>query len=262
MTTHGAPVPVRLRALWRGEDLDAEGRAAVEQGRLRVALDGARPPLLEVPFTALDGASFDRTVLAAYVHGGDVLELRTRDGEPPAALAALAARLEAAACALPEQTLSLRGFGSERSAPGSDHDRWFGALLDARRAAADATTIAAQLRAFEAGALARHARETIAAFAAERHGEAGPHRRALQHELEELAEGTFAAVARLEVAAKAVREGEGDQRYVTWRAWAAALGRAFHAADDTWLAMVPVLCDPRGAGGRLWRRVLRRGGDA
>lgn len=262
MTPGGGAVPVRLHALWRGEDVEADGRAVIDAGRLRVALEGARVPLLEVPLSALDGASFDGVVLAAYVHGGDVLELRARTGEAPVALASLAARLEATACALPEQTLSLRGFGSERSAPGSDHDRWFAALLDARRAATDATTIAAQLRAFEAGALARHAREVIAAFAAERHGEAGPHRRALQHELEELAEGSFAAFARLEVAAKAVREGDADQRWVAWRAWAAALARAFHAADDTWLAMVPVLCDPRGAGGRLWRRVLRRGGDA
>lgn len=260
MTMH--VVPVRVHALWRGADIDAAGRATIADGRLRVTLDDARSSPLEVPVAVLDGASFDGIVLVAYVHGGDVLELRAREGDAPTALASLAARLEGAACALPEQTLSLRGFGSERSAPGSDHDRWFGALLDARRAVADATTIAAQLQAFEAGALARYAREVIAAFAAERHGEAGPHRRALQHELEELAEGTFAAFARLDVAAKAVREGDADHRWVAWRAWTTALGRAFHAADDTWLAMVPVLCDPRGAGGRLWRRVLRRGGDA
>ena len=153
-----APLLARLHALWRGRELAGEVSVAAHDDAVRLALRAPRAELLVLPYASLDGVTFDGATLALHEARGDVLEL-TGD----AALGALAARIEAEACSLPEQTLALRGFASERSAPGSDHDRWFAALLTARAACAAERTLAGQVAAFDAPALARHARATCAA---------------------------------------------------------------------------------------------------
>lgn len=248
---------VTVHGLRRGEELDGPARLALAPAGVQLAFEAPRPRTIVIALDALDGATWDGTTLALHETSGDVLHLR---GTPH--LDGVARRLEAAVCDFPEQTLSLRGFGSERSAPGSDHDRWFDALLTARRVAEETRTVATQLRAFDAAALAAAAGATCLAFAQERHPEAGPDQRALHAELEELAAPYLAALEQVQGAARAVVEGDVDRRFAGWRAWTATVGRAFHAADDVWMAMVPVLCDSRGAGGRLWRRLLRRDGGA
>jgi hypothetical protein len=244
---------VRVQALWRGEELAGAARVALIDDAVQLALLEPRARLVVVALGELDGATWDGAVLALHVTAGDVLELRDAPH-----LAGLAARLEAAVCAFPEQTLSLRGFGSERSAPGSDHDRWFDALLVARGVAEETRTVATQLGAFDAARLRAHAEHTLVAFAQARHPRDGADQRALHAELEEVAAPYAAQLARLEVAAAHVTSDAGDHRYARWRDWTRQVGRAFHAADDAWLAMVPVLGDSRGASGRLWRRLLRR----
>ena len=166
-------------------------------------------------------------------------------------------RLEAAVCVFPAQTLSLRGFGSERSLPGSDHDTWFDALLTARRVAEESRTIETQRRAFDAERLRRHVRGTIDAWAVARFDEAAD-RRALVAELEELAAPYVAALEAMEAAAVVLRQAPFSGQFEAWRAWTQTVQRAFRAADDSWALMVPVLCDLRGAKGTLWRRLLRR----
>ncbi len=252
-----ATLDVALHGLRRGEELDGPAQVALGLDGVQLVLQGPRPRTLLVTLDMLDGATWDGTTLALHEASGDVLHLR---GTPH--LEGVARRLEAAVCDFPEQTLSLRGFGSERSAPGSDHDRWFDALLTARRAAEETRTVATQLRAFDAATLARAAGETCLAFARERHPADGADQRALHAELEEIAEPYLAALERLRASAQAVVAGDVDRRFAAWRIWTGDVARAFHAADDAWMAMVPVLCDPRGAGGRLWRRLLRRDGGA
>ena len=248
---------VTVHGLRRGEELDGAARLVLGGTGVQLEVDGPRPRTIVIALDALDGATWDGATLALHDADGDVLHVR---GTPQ--LEGVARRLEAAVCDFPEQTLSLRGFGSERSAPGSDHDRWFDALLTARRVAEETRTVATQLRAFDAAALAAAAGAVCLAFAQERHPTPGPDQRALHAELEELAAPYLAALTQLQAAARAVTEGDVDRRFAGWRTWTAAVGRAFHAADDVWMAMVPVLCDSRGAGGRLWRRLLRRDGGA
>lgn len=159
---------------------------------------------------------------------------------------------------LPEFTRSLRALAVP-SAPGSDHDRIFAPLIQARTQANRVQSLEAQVAAFDAARLERAWREAIAALAADRHLRSAPDRRALVAELEELGAPVWRALARLQVAASAARLAPADGRQVAWEQWVAAVRRVFEAADDWWRAALPVLGDPRGRRGALWRRVLRRG---
>jgi hypothetical protein len=163
---------------------------------------------------------------------------------------------------LPEVTRALRAFGARRGRPGSDHDRFYAPLLDPLRRARDHVARgtdrpweAAAL--VDAGAVDAAVRAALAALAAEHGGAQPADRRALAAELEELAGPLFGALGALGGAAGALAAAAPPERAAAWRAWAAALGRAFAAADATWEAMLPALADPRGGAGRLGRRVLR-----
>ena len=166
---------------------------------------------------------------------------------------------------LPEVTRALRAFGTRRGRPGSDHDRFFAPLLDPLRRARDHVARGTG-RPWEAAghvdaaAVAAGVRAALDALAAEHGGPRPPDRRALAAELDELAEPLFAALDALGVAAASLAAADDAERPSAWRAWGAALARAFSAADGVWEAMLPALADPRGGAGRLWRRVLRGGG--
>lgn len=165
----------------------------------------------------------------------------------------------------PEVTRALRAFGTRRGRPGSDHDRFFAPLLDPLRRARDHVAhgtdrpwdAAAHV---DATAVVAGTRTAIDAMAAEHGGANAADRRALAAELEELAEPLFVALGVLGTTAAALAAAVDAERPAAWRAWATALARAFAAADGVWEAMLPVLADPRGGAGRLWRRVLRGGG--
>jgi hypothetical protein len=166
------------------------------------------------------------------------------------------------AYALPEVTRALRAFGARRGLPGSDHDLFYAPLLGPLRRARDHVARATgrpweAAGAVDAAAVERDVRAALADLAARHAGPRPPDRRALEAELEETAEPLFAALAALGDAARALAAAEPGERPGAWRAWAAALGRAFAAADGAWEATLPALADPRGGAGRLWRRVLR-----
>ncbi len=168
---------------------------------------------------------------------------------------------------LPEVTRALRAFGARRGRPGSDHDRFFAPLLDPLRRARDHVARgtdrpwdAAAL--VDAAAVAAGVRAAVEGLAAEHGGPQAPDRRALAAELGELAGPLYDALGTLGAAAAALATAGAAERPAAWRAWAAALARAFAAADAAWEAMLPALADPRGGAGRLWRRVLRGGGGA
>ena len=158
---------------------------------------------------------------------------------------------------LPEFTRSLRALAVP-SAPGSDHDEVFGPLIQARGAAHRAHAMEGQLAAFDAARLEREWRAAIERFAAVRHARSAPDRRALAAELELLAAPLWRALAALQRAASEARKAPAGDRAVAWQRWTVAVQLVFNTADDWWRAALPVLGDPRGRRGALWRRVLRR----
>lgn len=157
---------------------------------------------------------------------------------------------------LPEFTRSLRALAVP-SSPGSDHDVVFLPLLDARRAAQRATTLEQQLAAFDASRLERAWRGAIATLAERKHPRSVPDRRALGAELELLAAPVWASLSALKESVPAVRQARSEERRAAWQAWIDRVRAVFRAADGWWEASLPVLADPRGRRGALWRRLLR-----
>ena len=158
---------------------------------------------------------------------------------------------------LPEFTRSLRALAVP-SAPGSDHDRIFAPLIQARTAAHKVQSLEAQLAAFDAARLDRAWRAAIEELAKDRHPRSAPDRRALQAELEELGAPVWAALVRVQTAAQSARSAPVDGRRAAWQNWVMTVQRLFEAADDWWRVALPVLADSRGSTGSFWRRVLRR----
>ena len=261
MSERDAAVRVRLEGMVRGAEHDAAADAWVEADA--VALD--RPdgaPLLRIPLLSLEGMRVAHAVATLYLAHGDALELHADDDD--AAWAAFAATLRTRAFAVPEVTRALRAYGSRHGRPGSDHDRFFAPLVDPLRAVRDevARGGAEPWRASDRAAgdaMADAMRRTVAALAQDRFPDAPPERRALEAELLDIVEPVLAALARLGEQATALRRADDDVRLVRWHAWARALADAFARADRAWIVALPALADSRGGGGRLWRRVLRRG---
>jgi len=158
---------------------------------------------------------------------------------------------------LPEFMRSLRALAVP-SAPGSDHDEVFRPLIQARGAAHRAPALEGQLAAFDAVRLEREWRAAIDRFASARHPRSAPDRRALAAELDLLAAPLWKALSALQRAASEARKASAAERAAAWQRWTGAVQLVFNNADDWWRAALPVLGDPRGRQGALWRRVLRR----
>ncbi len=158
---------------------------------------------------------------------------------------------------LPEFTRSLRALAVP-SQPGSDHDRVFKPLIQARTAAHKVQSVEAQVAAFDPARLEREWREAITALASARHARSAPDRRALEAELDTLAAPVWTSLEALQRAGAAAKAAPADGRRAAWTKWVEAVQRTFDAADDWWRAALPVLGDPRGRRGALWRRILRR----
>lgn len=239
---YGGAATVALQGDGVEVSLPAAGRHARSRRYRYTAMDGVR----------VEGiAGTDRAQLTIYLGGGDVAELTGS-----AALRGLARAIEDAACVLTEQTLALRALGSPRSSPGSDHDRFFAPLLDARRAAERAAVTLGRVGAFDPRVLGRRLGDALAGFAAERFPDSPPDRRALEAELRDLAQPATAALERLAAAALAVADAGDDVRFARFREWAVALRALFAATDAAWIASVPALSDSHGQRSRFWRRVL------
>jgi hypothetical protein len=262
MAESSVPARVHLRGLLRGAELDARAAARLDGDQLVIEVAEGRQLALSV--ARLDGLRVDDGEIACFVAGGDALELAP-DGDDRDAFRTLGAALRARAFALPEVTRALRAYGSRRGSPGSDHDRFFAALVEPLRAARDhvarggAEPWAAAAHA-DGAAMAAAMHAAMSTLAAERFPQHPPERRALEAELHDLVEPVAEALQALGERAVALREAADDVRLLRWREWGASLGEAFARADRAWLAALPVLADPRGGSGRLWRRVLRRGG--
>ncbi len=259
--TGGAPTPeaveVVAHGLLRGREVD--GPARVELGeRLRLVFQGGELRLQLAPHD-LEGVEADprAATLVLCLRGGDALEL--------AGGAALESPIERWATRLPELTRDLRAVGTRRAA-GEEHDRFFVPLLDARRRAERAARWQEQRAAFDPGAIRGALERAMREFAAHRHPDSAPDRRALDAELEEYLGCVHQALDRVERAGALLDAAGPRQRLVAWREWAAAVRGVFVEADRCWLDSRPVLAavqprPPQPEPG-LMRRIFGRRGRA
>ncbi len=146
---------------------------------------------------------------------------------------------------LPEFTRALRGFASMRALQSPDHERVFGPLLAARRAAARVESVEGQLAAFDAARLHRALEEAIAAMSADRAPKDGAERRALVARLTDLAQPAVTAIERMAREAAAVRDSPAEARGRTWVAWVEAVQALFDGTDLFWSALDRTLGPPR-----------------
>ena len=242
----------RVDGLVRGHPVSGDATLAVLDDGVR--LEGG-DVAIGFPFELIDGVVWREPRLELHLAGGDVLDLV---GGPE--LGDAAAAIVGRACALPELTLPLRAFGSRRAQPGSEHDRFFGAIMRARRALEGPTTVDARLAAFDGRVLRAELEGAFAAIAAERFPDHAPERRAFEAELLECAERLFDRLAALDAAAARLRDADAAVAIAMWRAWSRELRLAFGEADRCWIATIPTLAHhpPQPpAPTPVWRRVRR-----
>jgi hypothetical protein len=143
--------------------------------------------------------------------------------------------------AIPELTRALRTFGSRRGSRSRressavEQRRFFAPLLEARKLASAADAPTSTIAAFDGAALSQAFSTALREFAAERYAQPGPGRRALEAELDEIAEPLMTAITALVDAGNGARSAVDDLGL--WRAWASQLRSMFEIADRVWLAL-------------------------
>jgi hypothetical protein len=147
---------------------------------------------------------------------------------------------------LPELTLSLRSFGSRRRLPNDtgarqdDQERFFGPLLEGRRAASSAVTRAEVVAAFDGQRVTALIDSELRAFASERFATRAPARRAFEAELFEIVEPLHDALLVLRSLGEMLTIGQDSAAHgEQWMLWLAQLRVVFRIADSSW----PPLCD-------------------
>ena len=138
---------------------------------------------------------------------------------------------------LPEVARALRALGSSRQNAGSFQLQFFHALLEARRRAADARSVSARLRAFDASELTRALDRTIERIVLEWPDKRESVRRALRAQLHERANPYSTALTELATLTEAALAADEDAQLTTWRAWTTQLAAVFVAADRSWTAL-------------------------
>ncbi len=143
--------------------------------------------------------------------------------------------------ALPELTHALRTFGSRRGtrsrrdSAAAEQRRFLAPLLEARKLAGASDAPTATIAAFDGGALSQAFSTALREFAAERYAEPGPARRALEAELDEIAEPLMTAITALVDAGNGARSAVDD--LTLWRGWASQLRSTFEIADRVWISL-------------------------
>lgn len=250
-------LPVAVRGLVRGRELSADALALVDDGALR--LDRVRAPggapLAVIPLRRIEGVRHEADQLVLFLENDDVIELSADRGIP-----GLAREVVAAACSLPELTRALRALGTSRATAQSEHDRFFGPFLDARRRAELAREPSAQVAAFETRELLSGLGALARAVARERYPEHPAAQRALEAELTECLEPLVEQLGELGDAAALVQKGAEEMQLVAWRRWARALADVFVCADRCWVATDALLLRIAYAPDPWWERFRRRTG--
>lgn len=240
-------LPVHVRGTLRGHTVDADGTVRLVDDVVSIHVD-EREHTTRVE--RLDGVVWEAPVLSVHV-ATDVVELTGHAGLQP-----LGAEIVSAALVLPELTRTMQGLGTRRGRAGADHDRFFAALLAARRGAEGFVEPESRLAAFDARRLTQALTALLGELATERFPESAPDRRALEAELAEYAERLYASLDTLGEAADQVRASTSAVRLARWRDWTWAVQRVFEEADRCWIASLPALtaspvAPPRR---RFWRR--------
>jgi len=217
----------RVVGLVRGATIDKGAEVELQHDALLIAWHEASP--WRISFAGIDGVLYRTRECTIYLADGDVLELTGDERVRTLALQAIDR-----ACVMPELTRGLRSLGSLRGAPGAAHDAWFAPLLAARRAVHGVSDPDRQLELMDAGNIARAMTAAMGEIAVL----AVPHdaaaQRGIEAALEEEAEGMFAALERMNVAANALRGSAGDTKIADWRRWVGVVREVYAAADDAW----------------------------
>lgn len=253
----GEALRVTVHGLVRGHDLAGEAWLAVHEELLVIDTVRGR---LALAVELLDGARYAAGVLELHLQDGDAIAL-----VGDARLESVMRELGRRAYAVPELTRSLRALGARRGVPGAEHDRFFGALLAARRAAEGALSADAVRAAFDPPALRGAIIQRLRELAAERYPADPPERRALEAELLDESASLLAGLDALHDAARALAGSADAERFARWRAWQRALQSVFERADACWLTLSVVLAEGRRSDRARWRwrRSPRsRGGSA
>jgi len=229
-----ARVNARIIGIVRGREIDAQ--AALELDEHTIVIHWAAATPWRLAFDGLDGIAAGATQLTLYLTTGDVLELHGDE-----ALRGLTTQLLDRACTMPEITRGLRALGSRRGALGNAHDAWFAPFLAARRSVVGISDPLRQVALVDSAHLAGAMRRTIAQLAAVHSPTEPAAQRAIEAVLEEAAEPVFVAIARLELAADALRGSALDTRLADWRRWVEAMRGVFVAADRGWSGQSGVL---------------------
>jgi hypothetical protein len=227
--------PVAVTAVRIGRTNLGEGRVVLEEETISVLVRSTVDEPVRMGFDSVESVA---------VKGREAV-LVLRDGTRVTFVSAGAAQFAGAVLsrcrALPELTRALRTFGSRRgtrsqrdSSP-MDQRQFFAPLLEARRLAGSASAPDAAVAAFNGSALCEALTATLRQFAAARHTEEGPARRALEAELDEIVEPLIAAISSLTEAGNTAKDAVDDLK--VWRTWAGQLRTTFEVADRVWVSL-------------------------
>ena len=246
-------ITVTVTGLIRGQELSGSASVALRGEVLEVVTRSVRHAL---PLTLLDGTRvLESGALELALDGADMVVLYAGINGA-GSLRALGDELLRRACTIPEFTRALRGLGSRRAGPGSEHDRFFRPLLEARRGAERAARHEGARLAFDAASLRAAFNRRLREMAHERFPHDPPERRALEAEATDVAAPLYAAIIALDAAQRGLDSATEIDRFARWRQWTGALQRVFAQADDVWLALRPVFAAP-AARTPAWRRLFR-----
>jgi hypothetical protein len=236
---HSTSFPVSLVA--RGRSKLGAGTALVDEDVLRLLLldSPSGEKVLQISYESIAGVGLTAGAVMISMRDGVALTLASPQAPE------LRTRLLSACRALPEVTRALRALGSRRTLRGTRRNptdkerRFFAPLIAARRASMEAREATAVVKSFDAERLIRDITAVVLDFAAEGGGSQPARRRALEAELTDASEQLTATLQ--ELAAASMRPLNDVDDLATWRAWAAAVQRAFEAADRSWAEIEPIV---------------------
>ncbi len=219
-------IEVEIAGLLRGTELNGRAQVALLPPNLELTTSRR---LIVLRVDSIDGVESRAGAAQIFLAAGDVIELRGGDD-----LDEFIGALGRVAMTLPELTISLRSYGSQRAGAGAEQETFFAPLRLALNRAASLPGADAAIGLFTADRLAAELQEQLSRMAASRYPEHPPEMRALEAELSDCA---ATVQRRLEILGEAERtyaHAAGSQRFVAWRRWAEALLDVFSAHDACW----------------------------